>query len=409
MPELRTILHVDMDAFFASVEQRDEPALRGKPVIVGGRSRRGVVAAASYEARRFGVRSAMSMVEAMQRCPHAEVVPPRMDRYVAASAKVFSIFENYTPVVEGLSIDEAFLDVSGSRRLFGDGQTIARRIKEDIFREVGLRASAGVAPNKFVAKIASDLDKPNGLVVVAPEGVAALLAPLPIERMWGVGPKAAGRLHGYGYRTFGDLAATPLEILKTQLGDWGEHLHQLSQGIDERPLVCSRDAKSLGAEMTFEKDLRTRPEFEEALLRQAVRVAGRLAQAGLRGDVISLKIKYRDHRTKTRQQRLPEPIFDTDSIYAAARELLKRFPELNRGVRLTGISLSGLQPLARQRSLFEDEQRARREKIEAVTLALRERFGDRGVKRGALVNLEERATGGEGGLLDEMQKQRSKP
>src|SRR6185437_6837526 len=235
MPEpRRTILHVDIDAFYASVEQRDDPALRGRPVLVGGRSRRGVVLAASYEARPSGARSAMPMAEALRRCPEAIVVPPRHDRYADVSADVFAIFRRYTPLVEGLSVDEAFLDVTASGALFGDGEAIARRIKREIRDEVGLTASAGVAPCKFAAKIASDLDKPDGLVIV-PDDVAAFLAPLPVERMWGVGPKTAPRLRDAGYATIGDLAAAEPSALATILGEAGAaHVGPLARGVDAR-------------------------------------------------------------------------------------------------------------------------------------------------------------------------------
>src|SRR5690606_17777249 len=248
---MRKILHVDMDAFFASVEQRDDPRLRGKPVVVGGASRRGVVAAASYEAREFGVRSAMPMAEALRRCPRLIVVPPRGDRYGEVSARVFDVFHAYTPLVEGLSIDEAFLDVTASRSLFGDGPTIARRIKQDVLDATGLTCSAGVAPCKFVAKIASDMEKPNGLTVVAGD-VAAFLAPLPIERMWGIGPKTAPTLRRLGYATLGDLARADPAALERALGSWGPEVRELARGNDPRDVVPDREAKSIGAECTYD-------------------------------------------------------------------------------------------------------------------------------------------------------------
>src|SRR6185369_11444289 len=220
-------IHVDMDAFFASVEQRDNPAIRGKPVVVGGAARRGVVSAASYEARVFGVRSAMPMAEAMRRCPHAVVVPPSRGKYEEASERVFEVFHQYTPLVEGLSIDEAFLDVTESRSLFGDGETIARAIREDVKQTTGLTASAGVASCKFVAKIASDMNKPDGLTVVGAD-VAAFLAPLPVERMWGIGPKTAPTLRRLGYRTLGDLAKADPAILERTLGSWGPEVRDLA-------------------------------------------------------------------------------------------------------------------------------------------------------------------------------------
>src|SRR5580698_11007059 len=232
--DARTILHVDMDAFYASVEQRDDPALRGKPVIVGGRSRRGVVLAASYEVRPSGVRSAMPMAEALRRAPDAIVVPPRRDAYAEASEQAFAIFRRYTPLVEPLSLDEAFLDVTGSRAIFGDGEAIASAIKRDVRQELRLTASAGVAPCKFAAKIASDLRKPDGLVVVPSGEVAAFLAPLPVERMWGIGPKTAPKMHAMGYRTIGDLARADESALERLLGSWGTEVGRLARGEDAR-------------------------------------------------------------------------------------------------------------------------------------------------------------------------------
>ena len=384
MSEERAILHVDMDAFYASVEQRDDPSLAGKPVVVGGDSRRGVVAAASYEVRAFGVRSAMSMVEAKQRCPHAIVVPPRMARYAAVSRQVFDVFHRYTPEVEGLSIDEAFLDVTGSRALFGDAVTIAKAIKADVREATGLAASAGVAPSKFVAKIASDLDKPDGLVVVAAEGVAEFLAPLPIRRMWGVGPKAAVRLQQLGFETFDDLAKTKPETLQSLLGSWGLQIARLARGLDDRPVVVERGAKSIGAESTFEHDLRAMDDLERELLAHTVRVAGRLHGAGLFANVVTVKIKYGNHQSKTRQMRLSMPASSTDLIYQAACELLRRFDGLERGVRLAGVSVSDFVDSV-PGQLFVDPGRERSEKLEALTGTLRARFGTQGAVRARLL------------------------
>lgn len=382
---LRSIVHVDLDAFYASVEQLDDPRLRGRPVLVGGNSRRSVVAAASYEARVRGARSAMPMGEALRRCPDAVVVPVRMARYAELSDRVFSIFSRFTPLVEGLSLDEAFLDLTGTEALFGDAITVARRIRTEIRQETGLTASAGVAPCKLVAKIASDLDKPDGLVVVAPEGVEAFLAPLPIERMWGVGPKAAARLHEVGFETFADLASADPHVLERLLGSWGLEVHRLARGDDPRPVIPDREAKSLGAEETYEHDLRGDDELHPELLRLAARVAARLNRAGLRGRVVTLKMKYPDHRVRTRQQRLDEAIADTDSLYETALRLLEKIPDRARGFRLAGIGVSELVPLEARAGLFEDERRVRREKLESVTQSLRTRFGDKGLIRGTLV------------------------
>lgn len=381
---MRTVIHFDMDAFFASVEQLDDPNLRGKPVVVGARSRRGVVAAASYEARPHGVRSAMSMVEALRRCPEAVVVPPRRGRYLELSGRIFEVFRRYTPLVEGLSIDEAFLDVTGSRSLFGQGPEIAVSIKRDIREETGLTGSAGVAPNKFVAKIASDLNKPDGLTVVQRHEAAAFLDPLPLERMWRVGPKARVRLRSAGLQTIGDIARLDPQTLERLLGSWGPVARELARGHDDRPVVVGSPPKSLGTESTFEHDLTTRDALLTPILRQAMEVADRLVDKGLWARVVTLKIKYADHRIATRQMRLPRAVCDTDAIFRAASELLGRLDEPESGVRLTGVSVSDFaqEPAA---DLFPDEDRERRERLAATAHALRERFGDSGLTRASLI------------------------
>jgi len=381
---MRQVLHIDMDAFFASVEQLDDPTLRGKPVLVGGASRRGVVAAASYEARKFGPRSAMPMVTALRLCPNAIVRPPRMSRYSEVSHEVFAIFEQYTPLVEGLSLDEAFLDVTHSRSLFGEGQLIARRIRSDIESRLGLTASAGVAACKFVAKIASDMNKPNGLTVVG-DDEAAFLAPLPIERMWGVGKVASKALRQQGFSTIGDLAVADLNTLRAVLGSWGDDVQQLARAQDPRAVVPDREAKSAGAEMTFEYDLTTREEIAEQLFAQSQRVAQRLVRTGLTGNVVTVKLKYADFSLLTRQKRLKASVMDTDSIYAAARDLLGKFP-LAQGVRLTGVSVSGFAADEAQQALFVDETQQRREKLENLTAKLGDRFGDAGITRASLLD-----------------------
>ncbi len=383
---MREILHVDMDAFFASVEQLDDPSLRGKPVLVGGGQRRGVVAAASYEARRFGARSAMPMAQALRLCPQAIVVPPHRRRYEEISAQVFAIFRRFTPLVEGISVDEAFLDVSASRSLFGDGESIARRIRAAIREETGLTASAGVAPSKFVAKIASDLRKPDGLVVVKPEEVVSFLAPLPVDRMWGVGPKAAERLRAMGYATLDDLARADERVLERALGTWGVQVRLLAQGIDEREVEPEREAKSVGAEETFDEDLTDRASIERTLLAHCVRVARRLHEAGLFARRVTVKLKYADFTLKTRQARLPEPVDDATSLFEAARELLDRFPIAGRRVRLTGVSAGEIAEGLPQPTLFPSPERERRRAIESVVGELRERFGKQGVTRAELLD-----------------------
>ncbi len=369
----RQIIHVDMDAFFASVEELDDPSLRGKPVLVGGKSMRSVVAAASYAARKFGCHSAMPMAEALRKCPHAIVIPPRGERYAEVSAKVFEIFRRFTPLVEGLSIDEAFLDVTASQSLFGDGEAIARLVKDAIRSEVGLTASAGVAPCKFVAKVASDLRKPDGLVVVRPEEVEALLAPLPIERMWGVGPKTAPKLHELGYRTLGDLAAAKLFDLERVLGSWGVHVRALARGDDPRPVDPDVGAKSIGSEETFERDLATRADIERALLDQATRVAQRLVDEGVSASIVVVKLKYADFTLRSRQVKLSSPVADTLSLHRAAVSMLDRF-DRHDPVRLTGVSVAGLVDGPPPELLFDEGDRQKRHVLEKVSAQVKAKF-----------------------------------
>ncbi|HEX3769279.1 MAG TPA: DNA polymerase IV [Polyangiaceae bacterium] len=383
---MRTVLHVDMDAFYASVEQRDDPGLRGKPLIVGGSRRRGVVLAASYEVRPFGVRSAMSMGEALRRAPHAIVVPPRRDRYEAASAQVFAIFRRYTPLVEGLSLDEAFLDVTASRGLFGDGEATARAIKDDIRRELALTASAGVAPCKFAAKIASDLRKPDGLVVVPPDGVAAFLAPLPIERMWGVGPKTAPKMRALGFATIGQLAGADPKATVAHFGTWGEQMILLARGEDDREVDPSGAAKSIGAEETYEDDLRDVESIRRTLLEHAGRVARRLIRSGLAARTVVVKVKYADFTIRSRRATLPEAVQDTDAIYRAAVAILARMPIESRRVRLTGVSVSGIEPGGPPLRLIPDAEAEKRRRLEQIAARISERFGDeRTVTRATLL------------------------
>jgi DNA polymerase-4 len=334
-----------------------------------------VVAAASYAARKFGVHSAMPMAEALRRCPHAIVIPPNRDRYVEVSAQVFEVFAAYTPLVEGLSIDEAFLDVTASQSLFGDGPTIARAIKDDIKRVTGLTASAGVATSKFAAKIASDLEKPDGLVVV-PEDVAAFLAPLPVERMWGIGPKTAPTLRQLGYRTLGDLARADPSALERVLGTWGLEACRLARGDDPRDVVPNREAKSISAECTYDVDLTSREAIARTLLGHAAKVAERLTAESLVAGAVIVKLKYADFTLLTRRKTLAEPASDTTTLYETAAELLKRFPLTSARVRLTGLAAQDIisaEPV--QAALFPDRASARRRELESVLLGAKDRFG----------------------------------
>jgi DNA polymerase-4 len=383
------ILHVDMDAFYASVEQRDDPSLRGKPVIVGGRSRRGVVLAASYEVRPFGVHSAMPMAQALRLAPQALVIPPHMDRYAEASAEVFAIFRRFTPLVEPLSLDEAFLDVTASQALFGDGETIARAIKLAVKHELRLTASAGVAPCKFAAKVASDLRKPDGLLVVPPGGVAEFLRPLPIERMWGVGPKTSPKLRALGYTTLGDLARAGENTLERVLGSWGAHIAQLARGDDERDVDPAGAAQSIGAEITHEEDLVDREAIRARLLEHAARVARRLVRAGLSARTVTVKIKYADFSLRTRRTTLSAPANDTDTLHRAAVECLERVPLEGRRVRLTGVSVGGLVAGEAPPALFPDAAADKRRALEALTARIADKFQDENVvTRATLLDVE---------------------
>ena len=368
-----------MDAFFASVEQRDNPELRGKPMVVGGAARRGVVAAASYEARKYGIRSAMPMAEALRRYPKLIVVPPRGDRYGKVSDQVFDVFHRYTPLVEGLSIDEAFLDVTASQSLFGDGAEIARRIRADVRADTGLTCSAGVAASKFVAKIASDQNKPDGLTVV-PTGLAelrAFLAPLPIERMWGVGPKTAPTMRGLGFKTLGDLANADVALLERTVGSWGPEMRELARGNDPREVVADRAAKSIGAECTYENDLTSKPEIARTLLAHASRCAERLTEGGIGARAVVVKLKLHDFTLLTRRKTLDAPASDAQTIYQACLELLDRFPLERARVRLTGVQVQDLvagEPV--QATLFRDVRREKRKDVQNVLLAAKAKFGE---------------------------------
>jgi DNA polymerase-4 len=380
----RTILHVDLDAFFAAVEQRDRPELRGRPVVVGGGGPddRGVVSAASYEARRFGVRSAMPLRTAAALCPDAVFVPVDGARYLDASREVMAILRRYTPLVEPISIDEAFLDVTGSAALFGSGETIGRRIKSDIGREVGLTASVGVAATKLVAKIASDLRKPDGLVVVRPGDEATFLAPLPVWRLWGVGARTETALREQGVAKIGDLAALPIDVLVRRLGRHGATLHDRALGIDPDPVEGADPAKSIGHEHTFDVDTNDVDVIERTLLAMAEGVSGRLRAAGLRAATVTVKIRDSSFRTITRQRTLAEPTDMTEPIWRAAVELAR--PEV-RGVRirLVGVTASGLET-PQQLSLFSAGDDRRRRAIEAADV-LRRRYGTQAVTRARLV------------------------
>ena len=360
----RTILHVDMDAFYVSVELRRRPELRGQPVVVGGTGNRGVVAAASYEARRHGVHSALPSAVARRRCPHAVFLPGDHALYAAVSGQVHAIFGRYTPLIEPLALDEAFLDVSGATRLFGEGVEIARRIRTDVSVELDLTCSVGVAPNKFLAKLASVEAKPRalpdriepgcGVVEIRPGEELAFLHPLPVKRLWGVGPKTLEKLEQLGVRTIGDLAAFDERVVAGALGKAsGAHLAALSRAIDDRPVEVDRDPKSIGHEETFESDLRESSEMRSHVVRLADAVATRLRKAGVGGRTVTVKVRFSaGFRTITRSTTLAEPTDQAATIVEALRPLLDEI-DPSPGVRLLGVTTSNLGPVVRQLTLVD--------------------------------------------------------
>jgi DNA polymerase IV len=386
----RVILHVDMDAFFAAVEQRDQPAYRGRPLIVGsdpkeGRGR-GVVSTCSYEARAFGVHSAQPISEAWRRCPQGIYVRPRMDAYAAESERIRGIFEQFTPDVEPVSIDEAFLDVSGSMHLFGGKRALAEQLQRRVEAETGLTASLGVAPCKLVAKIASDLRKPRGLVVVEPHEVESFLRPLPVGRLWGVGEKTQQELQRLGIRTIGHLAARDPAELRHLFGKAGEALWHLAHGRDDRPVEAAEEAKSVGHEHTFEQDTADRRLLHATLMGLCERTAHRLHQAGLRGRTVTTKIRFEDFTTLTRATTLPQPLDAPAALYRAALANLARVELRGRRVRLVGVTVSRFDAAGpRQLSLFEAAEAAgggKERRIGDVVDAIKSRFGPGALHQG---------------------------
>jgi DNA polymerase-4 len=371
----RIILHVDMDAFYASIEQRDDPKLKGRPVIVGadpkeGRGR-GVVAACSYEARKFGIRSALPISHAWKLCPHGAFVPVRMERYIEVSKQVMEVLHRFWNLVEAVSIDEAFLDVSGSTSLFGAPEQIARAIKKQIRETTGLCASVGVAPNKFVAKIASDLKKPDGLVMVKQAEVEDFLRDLPVSKLWGVGPKTEERLHELGIRTIGDLRANPQ----------GTHLQELAYGRDNRPVVPNWEARSISNETTFEEDTADRELMLRTIRRLAESVGRRLRNDDQKARRITLKFRYEDFETHTRQMTLDRPTQNDDEIVRSAVSLFEQFP-LDRKVRLLGVGSSDLTRSAETSQLGLFEEPADTDSLDRTVDAIRTKYGNASLRRG---------------------------
>lgn len=384
----RTIIHVDMDAFYASVEVMDHPELAGKPVIVGGSvESRGVVTAASYEARVYGVHSAMSSARAHRLCPHGIYIEPRMDRYAEVSRDIRRILDEFTPIVEPISIDEAFLDVTGSQALFGSGPDIGRAIKRRIRGQIGLVASVGVAPNKYLAKLASDLEKPDGFVVITQEQAEARLAPLPVSRLWGIGKKTEPNFIAAGLRTIGDVARASDELLERLAGSYAPRLKLLAHGLDDRDVIADAEAKSIGAENTFARDIADDARLREELDALSERVARRARADRMVGFTVNLKARYADFTTVTRAKTLPDATADSVIIRDTARELLEnRLGRDGRALRLLGVSLSNLAHEDEvTRDLFSASARtatSRNRTLDVVMDMLRDRFGSSAVRRG---------------------------
>jgi DNA polymerase IV len=382
---MRAILHIDMDAFYASVEEQDRPELRGKPLIVGGTSGRGVVAAASYAVRRFGVRSAMPMREALRRCPHAVCVPPRMARYQEVSTRVFAIFHDFTPLVEGLSLDEAFLDVTASERLLGSAEFIGGEIRRRIRQQTGLTASVGIAPNKLLAKIASDLNKPDGMCRIGPDNVRDVMDGLPVETLFGIGPRTLPAVHAAGIRSCGDLRKACNEALWQAFGSHGKTMRDRAAGLDDRPVEPNREEKSISAEETYAVDLKGSARLNVELLRLADRAASRLRAQELTAGRVSVKIRRGDFTTFTRQRALGSPTQDTAVVSAVASALLGSWlaTQPNAAVRLLGVGVGDLGTL-QQPDLFAAGA-AQGTRLDAAIDGIRDRFGRNMLTRASLL------------------------
>ena len=385
--DARTILHVDMDAFYASVEEHDRPELKGRPLIVGGTSGRGVVAAASYAVRRFGVHSAMPIATALRLCPDAICVHPRMSRYKEVSAQVFAIFHEFTPLVEGLSLDEAFLDVTSSLQLLGSGMQIATEIRRRIHERTGLTASVGVAPNKLVAKIASDLNKPDGMCHVGVDTVHQILDPLPVEKLFGVGRKSLPAVHAAGLRTFGDLRRADSSALWRAFGKHGPAMRDRAAGIDDRPVEAEREEKSISAEETYAVDIRDPAELHSQLVHLADRATTRLRAHDLAAGKVTVKIRRADFTTYTRQRAVEPPTQDTAVVSRMAQVLLAEWlrSQPHAAVRLLGVGCGHLQTL-RQADLFaQSGVSPGNSRLDATVDGIRDRFGSGLLTRASLL------------------------
>jgi DNA polymerase-4 len=381
----RSIIHVDMDAFYASVESLDEPLLRGQPIVVGGLGSRGVVATASYEARVHGVHSALPMSRARRLCPKAHFIRPRMARYREKSVEVFSVFREFTPLVEGLSLDEAFLDVTGSLKLFGTQAEIGALIKQRILGETGLTASVGLAHNKFLAKLASDVQKPDGLVFVDPQEINAFLDPMPISRLWGIGKRTAPKLKALGILTIGQLRKSDISIIRPALGNKSEHFVRLSRGEDDRPVLSGRPDKSISHEVTFDIDLTDKTKLLAELQQQAESVSRRLRAQGLMASTVVVKIRDSGFHTVTRSRSMRACSNSTQTLYRMARALFEKWRESHRTtpVRLLGMGVSGLEETNWSDHDSGDHLDSRGEQeIDRVFDSINKRYGDAKIVHG---------------------------
>jgi len=383
-----SIMHCDLDAFFAAVEQRDNPELVGKPVIVGGQpDSRGVVATCSYEARKFGVRSAMPLAQARRLCPGGVFLPVAMSRYQEASRQVFQIFSTYTPAIEPLSIDEAFLDLTGCTGIFGSMETIARQIKSRVKSEVGLNISVGISYNKYLAKLATELGKPDGLKIITHADTLAILAPLPVSYLWGVGEKSQQQLKKLGINTIGELAGMSPEALERIMGPHARVYWELAHGIDERVVELERKRKSVGREITFPNDIDNSEELETVLLDLAGQVSRRLRRQLIVARTITLKLRYKNFKTLTRRITLPSASNNEEAIYHAANKLFYRVFHNGDSIRLLGLYASGLEeiPEVIQGDLFASSQDKRNERLDLALDQIRDRFGEKIITKASLL------------------------
>ena len=398
---VRWIMHVDMDAFYASVEQRDNPLLKGRPVIVGGSSARGVVSTCSYEARRYGVNSAMPLFEAHRLCPDGVYLPVRMHRYIEVSGQVMGIFHETSPLVEQLSVDEAFLDLTGMEKL-GGAERIAHGVQDRIARELQLSCSIGLAPNKFLAKLASDMDKPHGFVRITAQEAPALLAPLPVGKIFGIGRQAARKLEQFGITTIGQLAETDLGVLRQVFGINAERAQLLARGLDDRPVRPDEAAKSIGKETTFETDLYGYEACRDMVLDLAGQTGWRLRREKLAGRTVTLKVKYADFRTITRSLSSDRPVEWDEDIFRMADTLLRKV-NLKPGVRLLGVSVSELRHPDEAPTLDFEEDRRLQRRNQALD-RLKDRFGEHIIHRGMAADPQKK--GDARGEATEKQEQR---